>query len=382
MQRAHKIKLQPNNKQATYFAKACGCSRFAFNWGLAEWKCRFEAGEKPSAYGLKKQFNSIKHQEFPWITEVTKCSPERAFDNLDQAFKNFFRRVKQGKKPGFPNFKKKGTKDSFYVSSQHFKVQGFKIFIPKLGWVRMQESLRFLGKLQSVVVSKNAIGWFASISVDIPDPLPNENQVRKSVGVDLGIKHLAVTSNGLYFPNPKSTKTNQSRLRRLNKSLSRKQKNSSNWKRAKKKLGKLHYKIACVRKDSSHKLTHFLSTNYSDVCIENLNTSGMVKNHKLARAVSDSAFSEIRRQLTYKCQNLHVIDRWFPSTKLCPSCGQIKSSIGLGERIYACECGYGPVCRDLHAARNIEVEGMRVYTAGLAELQACGEWGAGLSTCA
>lgn len=357
MQRAHKIKLQPNNRQAAYFAKAAGTARFAFNWALAAWQRQYEAGEKPSAYGLKKQFNALKKQEFPWITEVTKCSPERAFADLDRAFKNFFRRARQGKAPGYPKFKKKGQKDSFHISNQHFKLDGPRIFVPRLGWVRMRESLRFSGKLQSVVISKNAAGWFAAVSVEMPDSPVSENQARRAVGIDLGIKQLAVTSDGEFFDNPKPTEKYQKRLRRLNKSLARKQKGSSNWKKAKQKIGKLHYRIACVRQDTSHKLTTYLASTYTDVCIEDLNTSGMVRNRRLAKAISDSAFSEIRRQLAYKCLSLHVIDRWFASTKLCPQCGQI-NVMPLGKRVYECECGYGPIDRDLHAARNILRQGL------------------------
>jgi putative transposase len=356
MQRSHKIRLYPNNRQATYFAKAAGCSRFAFNWGLAEWRRQYDDGGKPSAYGLKRQFNSIKRDQFPWMTEVTKCAPERAFADLDRAFKNFFRRVKSGQKPGYPRFKKKGRKTSFYISAQYIKVERTRIYVPKLGWVKMRESLRFSGRIQSVVVSRNAVGWFASISVDLTDSLVSENQTRKAVGVDLGVKYLAVTSDGRYFSNPKSTNKHQKRVRRLNKSLARKVKGSSNWRKARLKLGKLHYEIACLRRDTSHKLTSFLASTYTDVCIEDLNVSGMVKNRKLSKAVSDSAFAEIRRQLAYKCQNLHVVSRWFPSTKLCPECGQIKD-VKLSERTYCCECGYGPIDRDLHAARNILREG-------------------------
>lgn len=358
MQIAHKIKLQPNNRQATYFARAAGTARFVFNWSLAEWQRQYEAGETPSAYGLKKQFNSIKRQEFPWTAEVTKCAPERAFTDLDRAFKNFFRRVKQGKKPGYPRFKKKGQKDTFYISCQHFKVDGPRIFIPKLGWVRMRESLRFSGKLQSAVVSRSAAGWFVSISVDLPDKPTDKTQVRRAVGVDLGIKQLAVTSDDEFFDNPKSTTKHQKRLRRLNKSLARKKKGSSNWKKAKLRLGKLHYRISCVRQDASHKLTSHLASTYTDVCIEDLNASGMVKNRKLAKAVSDSAFSEIRRQLSYKCLAVHVVSRWFPSTKLCHRCGQLHD-MPLSKRVFGCDCGYGPIDRDENAARNILLEGIR-----------------------
>lgn len=375
MQRAHKIKLDPNNKQATYFAKAAGTARFAYNWALAEWQRQYEAGEKPSAYGLKKQFNAVKAKDFPWVKEVTKCAPEAAFLNLDKAFKNFFRRVKTGQKPGYPKFKRKGLHDSFYVAAQHFKLEGKKIFLPRLGWVRMQESLRFEGKLQSVVISKGATGWFASISVAIPGMPLDESQVQRAVGIDFGIKHLAVTSEGYYYQNPRSTIKHQEKLRRLNKSLSRKVKGSSNWKKAKQKLSKLHYRISCVRQDSQHKLTTEIAKAYTDVCVEDLNCSGMLKNRKLSKAIADASFSEIRRQLIYKCQNLHVVSRWFPSTKLCPQCGQI-NKIPLSQRVYACDCGYGPVDRDVHAAQNILRQGLPGIKT------ACGDESAGSSSVA
>lgn len=357
MQRSHKIRLDPNNVQATYFSKACGTSRFTYNWGLAEWKRQYESGEKPSAYGLKKQFNSVKRDQFPWITEVTKCSPERAFTDLNNAFKNFFRRVKVGQKPGFPKFKKKGIKDSFYVSGSVVKFDGNKVKVPKLGWVRMREPLRFFGKLNSMVVSKRAGKWFASFQVDLGD-VERESQSQGVVGVDLGIKSLAVLSDGTRFENIKSTNKFSKKLVRFNRSLARKKKGSSNWRKAKAKLAKLHYRISCVRSDYTHKMTSAIASKYSVVCIEDLNSSGMVKNKRLAKAVADASFSEIRRQLEYKAETVVVIDRWFPSTKLCPACGQI-NDMPLSKRIYSCDCGYGPEDRDFHAAKNILLEGIR-----------------------
>lgn len=370
MQLSHKIKLIPNNAQATYLSKACGCRRVAFNWGLSEWKRQYEAGEKPSAYGLKKQFNAVKKELFPFVSEVAYCATAGAFDDLDSAYKNFFRRVKQGKKSGYPKFKKKGVRDSFYIPNDKFSVsvRDDYIKIPKLGVVKMTESLRFEGKIMSAVISKNAAGWFVSISVNIPDGGEcSDNQVHSSIGVDLGISKLATLSNGIIFNNPRITKTYELRLRKLNKSLARKKKGSENWKKAKGKLAKLHYKIACGRKDTTHKLTSYLSRNYSDVCIEDLNVAGMVKNHRLAKAISDCSFSEIRRQLEYKAIRMHTVGRFFPSTKLCMNCGQLHD-MPLSKRAFICDCGVGPEDRDLHAAKNIEVEGMRVYTAGLAGL--------------
>ena len=348
LQRAHRIKLKPNNKQVTYFKKACGVRRLAFNWGLAEWKRQYEVGEKPSAFGLNKQFNAVKKSEFPFVSEVTKCAPQRAFADLEKAFKKFFKKTSR-----YPKFKKKGQRDSFYVDNLKFKLNGKSIKIPKLGWVRMQESQRLPGRRLSATVSKEAAGWFVSITVEIPDGSEcSDSQVYSAVGVDLGIDKLAVLSNGRIFENPKTTKKYEKRLRRLNKSLARKKKGSSNREKAKKKLGLLHSRIRNVRKDFLHKLTSYLADNYSDICIEDLNTSGMVKNRRLAKSVQDASFSEIRRQLVYKSIRVHVVGRFFPSTKLCMACGQLHD-MPLNKRTFQCSCNGVSIDRDLHAAQNI-----------------------------
>lgn len=198
--RSHVIQLKPNNKQATYFEKACGCQRFAYNYGLAAWKEAYEAGTKPTGRGLKKQFNAIKKVEFPWLSEVTKCIVDAAFENLNRAFQNFFR-TKNGKT--YPKFHKKGVKDSFTVDNTKFAVDGRKIRIPKLGWVRMTEELRFDGKLISATVRKRAGKWFVSIAVETADVV-SENQASGAVGIDLGVKILATLSDGTVFENPKT----------------------------------------------------------------------------------------------------------------------------------------------------------------------------------
>lgn len=353
MQRAHKIRLNPNNAQATYFAKACGCRRFAYNWALAEWQAQYERGEKPSAYGLKKQFNSIKRERFPFITETTKWAPEHAFFDLDKAFKNFFRRLKQGKKPGFPRFKKKGQRDSFYISGSVVKLNQKSICIPKLGWVRMRERLRFVGKIQSVIISKRADQWFAAINVEAPDGAEcDESQVHSAIGIDLGVKSLAVLSDGTTFENPKITQKFAKRLRRANKALARKQKGSSNWCKQKLRLSKLHLRIANARANAIHQFTAFVANRYSDVCIEDLHVVGMIKNRKLAKAISDVSFGEIVRQLEYKCIRVHKVSRWFPSTKLCGQCGQLHD-MPLSKRMMECDCGAPSIDRDLNAAINI-----------------------------
>jgi len=276
--------------------------------------------------------------------------------NLGGAFANFFRNRKQGKESGFPRFKKKGLHDSFHLDNISFALDGKKIRIPKLGWVNMTEQLRFSGKLMSATISKTAGRWFVSISVEMPDVKCSDNQVHP-VGVDLGIKTLATLSDGTIFENPKTTSKHERKIRRLSKSLARKVKGSSNWKKAKEKLSRAHYRIACIRKDTLHKLTHFLASNYSHICIEDLNVKGMVRNHCLAKAISDCGFGEWRRQLGHKALHVQVVDRFFPSSKMCSNCRRIHD-MPLSKRIMRWECG-NVMDRDQNAAINILNEGIR-----------------------
>lgn len=346
-QRSHVIQLKPNNQQATYFEKACGCQRFAYNYGLAAWKTEYEAGNKPTGRGLKKQFNAIKKTEFPWMYEVTKCVVDSAFENLNRAFQNFFR-TKNGKT--YPKFHKKGRKDSFTVDNTKFTVDGKKIRIPKLGWVRMTEELRFEGKLMSATVKKRAGKWFVSIAVETADGV-RENQASGAVGIDLGVKTLATLSDGTVFENQRTYYKYDKQLRRAQKSLSRKKKGSKNRAKAKLKLSKIHYRINCVVDDYIHKMTRHVADNYSTVVLEDLNVKGMLKNRHLSKAVSRSNFHKIKQFLQYKCGDVRFVDRFYPSSKTCSSCGRIKD-MPLHLRTYECECGLS-LDRDLNAAINL-----------------------------
>jgi putative transposase len=217
----------------------------------------------------------------------------------------------------------------------------------------MAESLRFTGKVLSATISREASWWFISILVDVPDvPECSENQVHSAVGIDLGVSHLLTLSDGHVFENQRTTKRFERRLRRLNKSLARKKKGSRNWKKAKLRLSRLHYRIRCTRKDYLHKVTRWIADGYSDVCVEDLNAKGMVRNRRLVKSISDASFGAIVTLLEQKAIRVHKVDRFFPSTKLCPKCGQL-NEMPLHRRIYICDCGYGPIDRDLHAAQNV-----------------------------
>lgn len=222
IQLSHKIELDANNIQQGYFRKACGIARFTYNWALEEWNRQFQEGLKPSALALKKQFNAIKKEQFPWISEVLRDANSQPFSNLGRAFVNFFNGT--GK---YPVFKKRGVNDSFYIANDKIRLEGKKIRIPKLGWVRMREQLRFSGKILSATISRMADKWFVAINIQL-DTTPAINKSHVVVGVDLGVKQLAALSDGTVVEGPKPHRALLKRLRRLNQSLARKEKGSSN----------------------------------------------------------------------------------------------------------------------------------------------------------
>ena len=365
MLRSHKIALDPNHQQATYFAKASGVARFAYNWGLAEWKRQYEADEKPTQASLRRQLNEIKREQFPWMLEVTKNAPQMALIHLGDAFQRFFRGDAK-----YPAFKKKGIHDSFALTNDQFAVCDKRIRIPNLGWVRMREVLRFSGKIISATISRKADKWLVSITVDTEEMPPMcENQA--IVGVDLGVNRLATLSDGTFVTGAKPHRILLNRLRRLSRTLSRKQKGSKNRAKAKLKLAKLHAKVANIRNDELHKLTTSLASQYGVVVIEDLNVKGMMANHRLARAVGDMGFHEFQRQLVYKTAmrggQLIIADRWFASSKICSKCGTKQESMPLSIREWTCsECGtYHD--RDLNAAKNL------MKLAVSSTVTACGE---------
>lgn len=372
---SHKIRLVPTQEQRIYFAKACGTARFTWNWALAEWKKLYALGEKPGGLSLKKQFNAIKQKEYPWIYEVTKYASQQPFIFLQTAFTRFFR-----KESRYPRFKKKGVDDSFYIGNDQIKIQGNRIKIPRLGWVKMRETLRFIGKVISATVSRAADKWFVSVNVELNQkPAICENQV--IVGIDLGIKTLATLYDGEKIQEVAGTKPLRNllqRLRRTQRSLSRKQKGSNNRNKQCLKVANLHYRIKCLRQDVLHKLTTLITKTYSHIVIEDLNIKGMLSNRKLARSISDMGLYEFRRQLSYKSQlrgnHIEVVDRWYPSSKKCSSCGKVKAKLGLCEREYKCDtCGL-EIDRDHNAAKNLFNV---LSTASLAGFKVCGEAGAG-----
>lgn len=368
MIRTHRIALDPTTEQQIAFTKACGVARFSWNWALAEWKRQYAAGEKPSAMKLKKQWNALKKEQFPWVYESPKDANQQPFANLDKAFSRFFKKIAK-----HPCFKKKGQRDSFYASNDKLKISDRCVRLSSIGEVKAHEPLRFTGKIVSGVVGREAQRWFISIAVEVPEiePLP---RTHKAVGIDLGLKTAVVCSDGQSFDAPKPLAAHLRRLRRRSKGVSRKVRGSNNRWKAVQRLSRLHARIKNIRKDWTHKVTTKLIRENQAVCFEDLNVRGMTQNRKLSRAISDIGWSEFRRQLEYKAawygRQVVAVNQWFPSTKTCSHCGVVRDEMQLSEREFVCfSCGFTQD-RDLNAALNI-------HTAGLAGLHACGPEGSG-----
>ena len=365
MKRAYKVELKPNNKQRRYFGRCAGAARYVYNWGLAEWKRQYEAGEKPSAYSLRKQFTAQKDELCPWVRELPYAVTGSAFLNLGVAFQNFFRRIKNGDpEVGYPKFKKRGQHSSFQLKG--YKTADDSIWLTRrLGLVRLKErgyipseiAYRVNGGATYCTISERAGRWYASIQVEEPDLEPLNGH--GSVGVDVGIKSLAVTSDGTEFEGTKALYRYERKLNRLNRELSRRKKGGANWRKTKAKIARTHQKITNVRRHAQHQASHHIVEHLQPniVILEDLNIKGMLKNHKLAKAISDAGMFELHRQLTYKAnwRNVQVIkaDRWYASSKTCSGCGYKKTDLTLADRIYECsECGLS-IDRDLNAARNL-----------------------------
>jgi putative transposase len=358
--KSHKIRLFPTKEQEVALSKAAGTARFAWNWALNEWEKQHKEGLKPSESKLRKQLNSIKKEQFPWMMEVTKCAPQAAIMNASKGYCDFFKSLKnkRKRKVGKPRFKsKRDAKQSFYIDNNSERVKNNLFYVPNLkSSIKMAEKLRFLGKIMSYTVSKDVDRWYVSVSVDTA--AQEFLKTGKTVGIDLGIKTLAVMSDGSIIENSRLLKQNLKKLRRQQRAFARKQKESKNREKARVKLAKTHRKIRLKRKDIIQQATTKLVRNYDVLVIEDLSVSNMVKNRKLALAISEIGWGIFRKILKYKCEmygkKLIVAGKFYPSSKTCSNCGCIKEELKLSKRTYNCEdCGFS-IDRDLNAALNLE----------------------------
>jgi putative transposase len=369
MRISFKTELKLNNYQRTQLAKHAGVARHAWNWGLDLCKKiidynRENPAEKlkfPSAIDLHKFLVKWVKAENPWYYEVSKTSPQYALKHLSSAFSDFFRKkTANGRRVGFPRFKRKGQHDSFTLEGT-IKVEHRSIQLPRLGVVKTYECLPQGLMPKTAIISRTANRWFVSFSYEV-EPTPTDKLVG-ACGVDLGIKTLATLSTGETFPNPQPYRQSQARLARLQKAASRKVKGSNNRRKANMRVAKQHAKTANIRKDTLNKLTTHLAKNHSQVVIEDLNVSGLMANHCLAKSIADLGMFEFRRQLTYKCElygsELITVNRFFPSSKTCSCCGHIQD-MPLVERVFDCQQCSNSIDRDLNAALNLQRQALAV----------------------
>ena len=367
MLKTHKIALNPNNIQRRWFAQQCGYARFAYNHALAAFRSELAKDNFLSTAKLNKRFNVDKKQ-YDWTKDMDQVVANKSiFGNLGAAISNWV-----CKRAGFPKFKKRGIRDSFTTNNQSVAVKGKRIKLPKIGWINMFETLRFVGKIMKVTISRTAHRWFVSITVDdAEDTEVVDNSTHPAIGIDVGINTLATCSDGSKYENPRPLKRYEKKVAREQRRLSKRKVKSNNWYKQLQKVQRIHYKIACIRQDRHQKVSTDLVNHASAIGIETLKITNLLKNKKIAKALSDAGLGDFLTILKTKAETRGIpvteADQYFASSKICSSCGHKKKDLTLSERTYHCsECGIS-IDRDINAAINL-----KPTTAGHAERHACG----------
>jgi len=375
--KCYKTELDLNVNQKHSCIQHAGAARFAYNWGLRLKMDAYAKGDKaPTAIDLHRELNALKQTEYPWLYKTSKCAPQEALRHLDMAYRSFFLRCKKdARKKGFPRFKSRKRGIGSFTLTGTIKVLGRQIQLPRLGALRLKEKGYFpMGvDVTSATVSERAGRWFVSIQTK---EKPRRNRGEEVIGVDVGSRYLAVASNGMAFDNPRALRGAERHLKHLQRSVSRKRRGSTNRQKAVACLQRQHYRVTCIRRDSLHKTSDAIAKRAKVIVVESLNVVGMLRNHCLAKSLSDASMAELLRQIKYKADWADILlieaDRWFPSSKTCSRCGTVKDNLCLSERIFVCDqCGQA-IDRDLNAAINL-VD----WAVSSTVTKACGGAGAG-----
>ncbi|HHB94511.1 MAG TPA: transposase, partial [Campylobacterales bacterium] len=367
---AHKIEIRPNQEQEEYLLGAVGSRRFAYNHLVAYYNEQKKLTKTVSVKLIKEL-----RAKYEWLEDFSTRVIRNCVDDIDKAIKRAWspqiiiernRAIDKASTPkqklkaynlGMPQFAKKGINESFSIrEKEKITIKDRKFKVEKMPfYIKMRNKIRFSGVVKQVTISMQGGKWFASFLIETTDKHEEEQKPRlDSVGVDVGIKELATLSNGVVFPKSQPLKKQLKRLRQLQKKLSRQIRYSNGYKITKAKIAKLHYFVSQKRKAIIHELTDYLVKTFNRVAIEDLNVKGMIKNHKLAKAISDVGFGMFKEILTYKCKlydvKLVLVDRFFPSSKICSKCGTKKDNLKLSYRVYNCNSCNLVIDRDLNAS--------------------------------
>ena len=363
MLNATRIRLYPTDQQAQSLAVQFGCARWVWNNALAETgKLYRETGKGLNYHAMAIRLPKLK-QEFEWLSNADSQALQQSLQNLSRAFENFFQ--KRGK---YPRFKSKHGRQSIQYP-QRVKIDGSRVYLPKVGWVKCVVHREIIGKFKTVTVGRNACGQFhAAILTDNGETMPAISTEGKAIGIDVGLTHLAVTSDGSKFENPRHLRKAEENLKRKQRKLSRKKEGSKSRNKARQLVARVHERVACARRDNLHKLSRRIVNENQVVVVEDLHVKGIMANHCLAKATADAGWSMFTGFLEYKTARAGKAfvkcERWFPSSKTCSACGSICEKMPLNVRSWVCAHCETQHDRDHNAAKNIRAEGLRILAGG------------------